>query len=259
MIYVTDVSQYAFCPYSIYLRKIRKIRVVTPPMIFGDIYHRISEKIETRERVIFDIFVEEDMSADKISEIFYNDTKKVVRNTVLRNKRRMKEDVSKTIKRLNQLFLQKSTEKAILLKQAMSAYRKKDVYDIVFPKALTEFSIASKKLNLCGRIDRVEEINDKYYPVEIKTSAADRYIEKDKLQLAGYALLLESKFGVPVDKGFIDYVVLNKKYELKINNNLKKDVLKIKTSVEEILGGKIPEKKRREECNFCNLREICWE
>ncbi|HDN81949.1 MAG TPA: hypothetical protein ENG41_04440, partial [Methanomicrobia archaeon] len=76
MIYVTDVSQYAFCPYSIYLRKIRKIKVVTPPMIFGEIYHRISEKIEKRERVIFDIFVEEDMGAEEIASIFYNDTKK---------------------------------------------------------------------------------------------------------------------------------------------------------------------------------------
>jgi len=259
MIYVTDVSQYAFCPYSIYLRKIRKIKVVTPPMIFGDIYHRISERIEKRERVVFDIFVEEDMGAEEIASIFYDDTKKVVRNTVLRNKRRITEDILGTIERLNQLFLRKSMDKALLLKEAMKTYRKKDIYDVVFPEALTELSIASKKLNLCGRIDRVEEIDNKYYPVEIKTSTADKYMEKDILQLAGYALLLESKFGIPVDKGVIDYVVLNKKYEVEIDNSLKNDVLKIKNSVEEILNGYVPEKKRRKECEFCNLRDICWE
>ncbi|MCK4636857.1 MAG: CRISPR-associated protein Cas4 [Methanomicrobia archaeon] len=258
MIYVTDVSQYAFCPYSIYLRKIHKIRVVTPPMIFGDIYHRITERMEKRERVIFDIFVREGMGADEITTIFYDDTKKVIRNAVLRNKKRIKEDILKTIERLNQLFLRRSMEKAVLLRKAMDSYGKKDIYDIVFPEALTELSIASKKLNLCGRIDRVEEKDKKYYPVEIKTSTAEKYMEKDVLQLAGYALLLESKFGNPVDKGFIEYVVLNKKYEIEIDRNLKNDVLKIKTSVEEILNGNIPEKKRREECDFCNLHDICW-
>jgi len=258
MIYVTDVSQYAFCPYSVYLRKIRRVRVVTPQMIFGDVYHRIEERIRERERIVFDYYIKEEMDIEEITDEFYRDAKKVIKNTVLRNKRRIEGDLLDTVKKLNRLFLIKSKEKALLLKKAMETYRKKDVYEIVFPKAVTEFSISSRRLNLCGRIDRLEEIGGRYYPVEIKTGTTERYMEKDILQLSGYAILLEEKFDASVDKGFIDYVLLSKKHEIEIREDLKDNFMEIKHEVEKILEGYVPQKEKKKECESCNLYEVCW-
>ena len=259
MIYVTDVSQYTFCPYSIYLKRVKKVQVPMPYMIFGSIYHRVTEQLEMRERILFDHFVEEDMGTEEIADILYRDTKKVVKNTVLRNKRRIKGNFLDLIDEINFLFHRRATHRASLLDEAMRRYGKKDIYDEVFPKTLTERSIVSRELNLCGRIDRIEKEGEEYHPVEIKTGRSERYIEKDILQLTGYALLMEEEFGSPVDKGFIEYVVLDTKREIEIDEKSKNTFIQVKDAVENVLTGFIPEKERRKKCEFCNFRKICWE
>ncbi|MEA1993799.1 MAG: CRISPR-associated protein Cas4 [Euryarchaeota archaeon] len=258
MIYVTDITQYEFCPYGLYLGRVKGVRVITPRMSFGSVYHKIAEKLEERDRDIFGIFIKEKMSAEEIAEVFCEDAKRVVKNTILRNKRRIKGDLLTTREQLNEVFSRRATEKALKLKEAMRRYKKKDVYTLVFPEALTEVSIKSKELNLSGRVDRIEKTEGTYYPVEIKTGGSDTYMEKDVLQLAGYALLMEKKFGSSVNRGIIDYVVLSRRDEIAIDKELKNKFFTIKKSVEEILNGNPPEKKKRRECNFCNFRERCW-
>jgi CRISPR-associated protein Cas4 len=228
-------------------------------MIFGSLYHRITEQLATRERVLFDHFVREEMSTDEVAGIFYGDSKKVVKSAVRRNKRRIKKDIVETMKVLNTLFLKRATERASLLTEAMKSYGRKDVYDIIFPKALTEYSIVSRELNLAGRVDRIEERDGRYYPVEIKTGGSKRYSEKDLLQLAGYGILIEKKFNSPVDKGFIEYVVQNTKKEVAIDAPLRDRFFQLKDAVEQILDGIVPKKERRSECEFCNFRTVCWE
>ncbi len=257
MIYVTDVSQYAFCPYSLYLTRVQRVKVTSPQMVFGSIYHRITRKMEKRQRTVFDIFVNEEMSAEEIAEVFRKDAQKVVKHTVLRNKKKLKKNKLEVIRELNDLFSRKCRENASLLREAMDNYGKKDVYEIVFPEKFTEFPIKSEKLNLSGRVDRIEERGGRYYPEEIKTGRSTEFMEKDMLQLTGYALLLEEEFDTSVDRGVINYVVLNKKHEVSIDTALKRRFLTMKESVEKIFDGHVPYHGKREECAFCSLRKVC--
>lgn len=258
MVYVTDIPQYLFCPYGLYLRRVKGIRIVTPQMSFGSVYHRVAEDLEKRDREIFRIFIEKKMGTEEIAEIFYDDAKKVVKNTILRNKGRIKGDIFTMRERLNRIFSERAVTKAQKLKDTMKRYEKKDVYSLVFPESLTEVSIKSKKLNLSGRVDRIEKQNGVYSPIEIKTGKSDEFMEKDALQLVGYALLMEQKFGEPVERGIIEYVVLRRREVVTIDTSLKDTFLGIKNAVEEILNGKAPEKKRRKECDLCTFRERCW-
>lgn len=74
----------------------------------------------------------------------------------------------------------------------------------------------SERLGLSGRLDMLIHWNARRYPVEIKfTTGAARL--NHTLQLAGYALLLEDRYGVPVPHGYVvrlpddtvDRVVIN--------------------------------------------------
>lgn len=63
-------------------------------------------------------------------------------------------------------------------------------------------SLHSAQLGLCGKVDMLIHQGLSRYPVEIKfTQGAARL--NHKLQLAGYAILLESIYGSPVPYGYV--------------------------------------------------------
>lgn len=63
-------------------------------------------------------------------------------------------------------------------------------------------SLGSDELGLTGRLDLVVRQGAVRYPVEIKYTQGPARLNH-RLQLAGYALLLEAAYGVPVSHGYI--------------------------------------------------------
>ncbi len=62
--------------------------------------------------------------------------------------------------------------------------------------------ISSEKWQLNGKIDLLIEADGQYFPVDFKmTQGGVR--ENHRMQVAGYSLILEDMYGVPVEKGFI--------------------------------------------------------
>ncbi len=63
-------------------------------------------------------------------------------------------------------------------------------------------SLGSSELGLTGRLDLLIRQSAVRYPVEIKFTQGPARLNH-RLQLAGYALLLEAEYGVPVSHGYI--------------------------------------------------------
>lgn len=63
-------------------------------------------------------------------------------------------------------------------------------------------SLCSTRLNLSGRLDMLIRVGGRYYPVEIKFTRGDVRLNH-RLQLAGYAALLEDVYGCDVEEGYV--------------------------------------------------------
>jgi CRISPR-associated exonuclease Cas4 len=66
----------------------------------------------------------------------------------------------------------------------------------------SNFSLYSPDLGLSGRLDLLIQRGASRFPVEVKFTRGPARLNH-RLQLAGYALLLEAEFGVPVPHGYV--------------------------------------------------------
>jgi len=109
-------------------------------------------------------------------------------------------------------------------------------------------------LGLRGRIDRVK-IDEGIFPYEIKTR--EKVYESDKIQLAGYALLLEQEFSRKVEKGIVEF--LGKQEEVLLDETLKNKVLEIADKIRNLKEDTAFTSSNFSKCEKCEMRESCEE
>jgi len=118
--------------------------------------------------------------------------------------------------------------------------------------------ISSEKWQLNGEIDLLIEADGQYFPVDFKmTQGGVR--ENHRMQVAGYSLILEDMYDVPVEKGFIFLIPEEDVVPVIIDNRLKERceemLSKIRKMVEE---EQIPEATpARNRCTDCEYRNYC--
>ena len=121
------------------------------------------------------------------------------------------------------------------------------------PKYLSELSIESEDLGLKGRIDRVK-IYSEIIPYEIKTRA--EVYEGDRIQLAGYALLLESKFNQKIEKGVVETETSNQ--EVALTQELKERVLEIAEEIRNFEKNEPEFPANFQKCQKCVFNKECY-
>ena len=208
MIYVTDLTEYLFCPYKLYLKKIKGLQLPqTPEMLTGTIIHKIYEEVLLRERIIIDQRIDEKMGIDEIFKILYADSKRVIKNIMIKNKEKLKDagvDYLELIKELQEELKEDELLKSIRIKKYIGLYGKdQNLYKNLFMIKDMEYSVFSNELGLSGKIDKLEEDSEgNLFPVELKTGLFSNGIRKhEKIQVSAYALLLEKERGLkyPLD------------------------------------------------------------
>jgi CRISPR-associated protein Cas4 len=124
------------------------------------------------------------------------------------------------------------------------------------PKREFEISIFSKHLGLSGRLDILE---NGAIPVEIKTGRSPShslssqnnnagYYLSHAVQLTLYALLIEDKYSIDVDTGYIYYSSADERHVIKIDYYLRREaILQRNKAFQTFLNGKEPEGK----CKKC--------
>ena len=81
-----------------------------------------------------------------------------------------------------------------------------------------------------------------------------------RIQIGAYALLLEEKFKIPVEEGFVHYLDGKEKRHISINPFLKDDVKRLVREVNELIENKnLPDYcNNKNKCSSCGLNSICY-
>ena len=254
MINVTDLTKYSFCPFAFYVEAILKVKVSpTSKMMKGTIRHKIEEIIARKNEGIMTL-IGPHMSEKEISEVLYENWRRVIKREVLRKKEQLEkggEDYISFIKDLKHFFRNEAIIRGIKLKSILERGEIR-LYD-----TLVEEKIEDLKLDLCGIIDRIEITEGHHVPVEIKTGFPHIH-ETHRLQLAAYVMLCERRFVEEIPFGFLFFTALDEKMPIFVTEEMKKKVFETKEEVKKVLEGFIPEKIRRENCEECKYFNYCF-
>ena len=116
----------------------------------------------------------------------------------------------------------------------------------------------SPSLGLSGKLDLLIVSRQGYFPVDFKYTRG-RPHRNHIIQLVGYGLLVEEKFGVRVETAFIYLAPIQEVVLIRLTDELKNEVRhrlqEIRTMIrEEILP---PPTSRRSRCEECEFRNYC--
>jgi CRISPR-associated exonuclease Cas4 len=122
---------------------------------------------------------------------------------------------------------------------------------------VNELYLEDEDLGLKGKID-VLELNGGPIPVERKRAESGEYYKSDKLQLAGYCLLLESYLDEPVREGVIYLYETDQRMHVRITDDLR-DAVKTKLDAMRSMDpDEVPPiTENPSKCDGCSARSYC--
>ena len=127
--------------------------------------------------------------------------------------------------------------------------------DLLLP-CQAEVDLYSDKLGLSGRLDRLAPGGT---PSLIRTGKApeDGIWKRDRLMLAGYALLLGEKNRTHINQGLVEYPRQALVRAAQIHSVDRARVLRIRDRIRQIKEGQLPDRPENAPCPDCEAREIC--
>jgi len=257
IINVTAISEYLYCPRKLFLKKIGGKR--EPPnkrMIIGKIRHDILDLFGKNEQLVVSD-IKNRIEKGEIKKMYENLVRNIAGEVFFRNGR-MIESFKIDKKELLAFLLRDLQEEIKLRVDSVTAalslgYFGERLWKNLKPKYITEMAIISDELGLKGRIDRIK-IGDEIVPYEVKTKEV--IYETDIIQLSAYALLLEDKFKVKVNKGILQLTTGENVIEL--TDEKKKKVLDLAEEIRNLKNAP-PLPSSFKKCENCSLREECFE
>jgi CRISPR-associated exonuclease Cas4 len=134
------------------------------------------------------------------------------------------------------------------------AYR--PLLDLLLPCEV-EVDLRSEKLGLSGRLDRLVVKGDIPSLVRTGTAPPEGAWKRDRLQLAGYALLLGERCGRIIDSGLVEYPRSGAVREVDIRGVDRARALRIRDRIRQIKEGGLPDRPAAARCELCPVEEKC--
>lgn len=130
------------------------------------------------------------------------------------------------------------------------------VLDKILPSDL-EVDLRSERLGLSGRLDRL--VTNGRVPSVIRTGLApeDGVWKKDRLQLAGYAMLAEEQFGCRIECGLVEYPRSGVIRTVQIHSVDRSRLLRMRERIQQIKDGRLPDRPKDSRCDDCKVRDRC--
>ena len=267
MISVSTLTSYLYCRRKLFLQKVLGlVEVPKEAILKGQIKHDSFDNINKAEPLIVKSFTAKKTS-DEIKEAYINRFSRIFRDNIIRKKAELANfniPLTDFFRKNWPLFLEEAKERA---ENVFNFMRKNNVYGDelwlrLTPKIKSEFSIASEKLDLIGRIDMLKIFDDSVIPYELKTgySPNDGAWKEHKLQLGAYMLMLKDK-GHKTEKGYIKYVDENKEITVNLDPFLESEVINLNQEVKSFLkSNHLPDKAENpNKCKSCGLRDKCFD
>jgi len=142
------------------------------------------------------------------------------------------------------------------------------VSDMGFEKSLSyispwkiDYNIRSRELMLKGRIDKVMQ-EKCVFPVIIKSGSPKNIsFINHSLDICAYSLLLEERYQVLVDHGFIEYARIHELRPILNTEKNRRSVIEARDNVLAVIEGDIPEvcsHGSSKKCSSCDLADECY-
>jgi CRISPR-associated exonuclease Cas4 len=128
--------------------------------------------------------------------------------------------------------------------------------DMILPCDL-EVDMRSERLGLSGRLDRL--VTEGKVPSIIRTGLApeDGVWKRDRLQLTGYCVLAEEKYGCRITRGLVEYPRSGVIRSIQIRNVDRGRLFRIKERILQIKEGKLPDRPKDASCDDCAAADRC--
>lgn len=123
---------------------------------------------------------------------------------------------------------------------------------------LNELYLESEELGLKGKIDVLDMDGARAVPVERKRAESGKYYRSDKIQLAGYCLLLEEHLGEPVREGAIYLYETDQRLHVTITEDHRDSVREQIEEMRSMSPEEVPPlTDNPSKCEKCSAREYC--
>ena len=288
MISISSMRTYMYCPFKLYLQSemefeingefllnktIKELRIdlqdlfqrnlrrLKKNMEISEIEELLSKNIDDYIKNSIAILENSDLIFEKMSKDGSQDENHIenieIANSTVTDKIN---DLTSEIKKeayFNMKILALKSQKAMRLNEKDGS----QIAEMFFPTSMYSYLIKDHQLEIIGSCDKIEIIEGKYYPINIKDSnpPLKGVWDNDAIELVANALLIEQEFDTEVFVGFIDYLKLSERRPVVMDANLRKGLFKVINEVKDIINEKIVPNVNVNihKCNKCDYREIC--
>lgn len=123
---------------------------------------------------------------------------------------------------------------------------------------LNELYLESESLGLKGKIDVLDMEGTRAVPVERKRAESGQFYRSDKLQLAGYCMLLEEHLGEPVREGAIYLYETDQRIHVSITEDHREAVREQIEAMRSMTADAVPPlTDNPSKCEACSVRSYC--
>lgn len=142
--------------------------------------------------------------------------------------------------------------------EALEKRRKLRAYGLDSGERIFNLWLHSERLGLSGKLDLLIRTKHGVYPVDFKFTEG-RPHRNHFLQLAAYALLVEERYGVSVDRGFLYLIPSKRVVTVEITDTLKQEVLESLQRIREMVRREAipPPTPVRARCTDCEYQNYC--
>ena len=248
-----------------YLNYIHEDDIQTQEMVTGKITHEVRRGFEeVTKRNMWNI--KENIEVDDIFDILFYEVPQFIESVSKKYADKNEVDLS-VLKELNidledDLKLE-SQFMALKIKKILNTTKRRgnDIVEMFFPQSLLEFPIKNEELNLSGKIDKIEIVNNIYYPIEVKTGIppAKGVWLADALQIAAYSVLMDYELNKEVLVGFVDYTKICERRPVVVNSILHNKLFEVLDSINTMFEKQeMPEFKIfKNKCEKCEYMDVC--
>ena len=123
---------------------------------------------------------------------------------------------------------------------------------------LNELYLESEELGLKGKLDVLDLEGARVVPVERKRAESGQYYRSDKIQLAGYCMLLEEHLDESVDEGAIYLYETDQRMHIPISENHREAVRECIRKIRSMSVNTVPPLvDNPNKCRACSARSYC--
>lgn len=256
---VTALSTYLYCPRKLYLNRILKIREpLNEAVVFGQVYHEVLENVTLNEKNLI-LSITKYHSPDEIIHKYKTQFYTALVSAISRRRNMIKKTKSNSLDIFQDIWKQFSVKAEIRAEILLNFINNYQVYgselwDQLTPKIIVEQWVAEPNLELHGRVDRIEQHENRIIPVEIKSTKApeEGIWDSHRVQLAAYMMILKA------NQGSLEYS--NKTITLEKDEEMETEILNLIQEVKEMLQKtELPEiNQNQNKCNKCGIRNECF-